>query len=209
MQVAELRTLWTNTNMPYTDDLTFINQSYENMSMAYQEENRHYHNLSHIQQLVSLQQTYADRIRDNEVVLFAIFFHDVVYHARHSNNEEKSAAAAVTHLRKIGFPADRINEVHDFIIATKTHQHSYKHPDLDYFLDFDLQILGTSPEAYQQYTRQIRQEYSIYPDQLYKPGRKKAMQHFLEMPAIFRTPVFRELYEENARRNIQAEIDTL
>jgi len=31
--------------------------------MAYQEENRHYHDISHILQLVSLQQAYADRIR--------------------------------------------------------------------------------------------------------------------------------------------------
>lgn len=209
MQIAELRAPWTQTNVPYTDDLMLINQSYVDMLMAYQEDNRHYHDLSHILQLVSLQQAYADRIRDNEVVLFSIFFHDIIYNARQSDNEEKSATAAVIHLRKIGFPAEKITAVNDFIIATKTHINIQQDPDLDYFLDFDLQILGTAPEAYRQYTQQIRQEYSIYPDLLYKPGRKKAMKHFLEMPSIFRTPAFRELYEENARRNIQAEIDTL
>lgn len=209
MQVSELRAPWTQTNFPYTNDLMLINQSYVNVMMAYQEENRYYHNISHLLQLVSLQQAYADRIRDNEVVLFSIFFHDMIYNARHSDNEEKSAAAAVTHLRNIGFPADKTAAVNDFIIATKTHINTQNDPDLDYFLDFDLQILGTSPEAYRQYTQQIRQEYSIYPDLLYKPGRKKAMQHFLEMPTIFRTPVFRELYEAQARQNIQAEIDTL
>ncbi|MGO4293714.1 HD domain-containing protein [Chitinophaga sp. RAB17] len=209
MQVSELRAPWTQTNFPYTDDLMFINQSYVTMMMAYQEEKRHYHDISHILQLVSLQQAYTDRILDNEVVLFSIFFHDIIYNAQRSDNEEMSAAAAVTHLRKIGFPAEKTTAVNDFIIATKTHINPQNNPDLDYFLDFDLQILGASPEAYQQYTRQIRQEYSIYPDLLYKPGRKRVLQHFLEMPAIFRTPVFRELYEESARNNIQAEIDTL
>lgn len=209
MQISELRAPWTQTNFPYTNDLMLINQSYVNVMMAYQEETRHYHNISHLLQLVSLQQAYADRIRDNEVVLFSIFFHDMIYNARYSDNEEKSATAAVTHLRKIGFPADKTAAVNDFIIATKTHINTQNDPDLDYFLDFDLQILGTSPEAYRQYTQQIRQEYSIYPDLLYKPGRKKAMQHFLEMPTIFRTPVFRELYEAQARQNIRAEIDTL
>jgi len=64
-------------------------------------------------------------------------------------------------------------------------------------------------KTYQAYTRQIRQEYHIYPDLLYKPGRKKVLQHFLKMPAIYVTPAFRDLYETTARQNIQAELNTL
>jgi predicted metal-dependent HD superfamily phosphohydrolase len=210
MEVHELSAPWTQINQAYTSDLLLVNRTYAALLLAYYDAGkRHYHSIRHIQQLVSLQQAYAADIRDPEVVLFSIFFHDIIYNARYSDNEEKSAAAAVTHLREIGFPADRTATVHDYIIATKTHINTHNDPDLDYFLDFDLQILGASPEAYQLYTQLIRQEYSIYPDLVYKPGRKKVLLHFLEMPAIYRTPVFRELYEESARNNIRAEIDTL
>jgi len=46
----------------------------------------------------------------------------------------------------------------------------------------------------------------IYPDFLYNPGRKKALEHFLENEFIFQTNEFRRLFEENARANIQQEI---
>lgn len=210
MQVDDLRGPWNNINRAYISDPSFVDRTYANLLLAYYDEGkRHYHNISHIIQLVSLQQEYAGHIRDNEVVLFSIFFHDIIYHARQSDNEEKSAAAAVTHLQQIGFPAHRTAAVNDFIIATKTHINAQNNPDLDYFLDFDLQILGASPEAYRQYAQQIRAEYSSYPDLVYKPGRRKVLQHFLDMPAIFSTPAFRELYEESARNNIRAEMNTL
>jgi predicted metal-dependent HD superfamily phosphohydrolase len=40
-------------------------------------------------------------------------------------------------------------------------------------LDADLSILGKDLDTYLAYTKMIRKEYSIYPDFLYKPGRKK------------------------------------
>jgi predicted metal-dependent HD superfamily phosphohydrolase len=59
------------------------------------------------------------------------------------------------------------------------------------------------------YFEQIRKEYRIYPDFLYKPGRAKALEHFLENKFIFQTEEFRKLYEEKARRNIEKEISLL
>lgn len=176
---------------------------------AYQSPGRYYHNWLHIQQLVSLQQAYAHQLTDPEAVLFAIFFHDIIYNPLQPDNEEQSAAAAAAHLHKINYPTEKTGKISDFIIATKTHINTHRDPDLDYFLDFDLQILGASPETYQAYAGQIRQEYQVYPDDVYIPGRKKVLQHFLDMPVIYVTPAFRELYETAARTNIQAELDTL
>ena len=56
---------------------------------------------------------------------------------------------------------------------------------------------------------QIRKEYSIYPDFLYNPGRKKALEHFLEHKFIFQTEEFRTQYETKARENIKREIELL
>lgn len=55
------------------------------------------------------------------------------------------------------------------------------------------------------YTKQIRKEYSIYPDFLYKPGRKKVLEHFLQLENIFKTDYFKTKYEVQARKNIESE----
>jgi predicted metal-dependent HD superfamily phosphohydrolase len=207
MSTPDISSYWSALHPATGPDL--VNNTYASLLKAYQSPDRHYHNWSHIQQLVALHETYARQIADPDTVLFSIFFHDIVYDTRKSDNEEKSAEAAVAHGHEIGLPVSKTEKIRDFIIATKTHINTHQDPDLDYFLDFDLQILGTDPATYQAYTRQIRQEYHIYPDLLYKPGRKKVLQHFLEMRAIYVTPAFRELYETNARQNIQAELNTL
>lgn len=67
-------------------------------------------------------------------------------------------------------------------------------------------ILGTAREGYETYCGQIRREYGLFPDMLYKPGRLKVLRRFLEMPSIYRTSHFQFLLEMQARENLQAEI---
>lgn len=209
MSVPSPQQTWTSINSAYTSDVTLINNTFKDITDAYGSIHRYYHNMQHIEQLLFLYHQYADHIKHRDNLLFALFFHDIIYDVPGPDNEEQSAAAAVTYLHKINYPTPNISVVQDFIIATKTHINTQYDTDLDYLLDFDLQVLGAAPEQYVQYSRQIRQEYSIYPDAIYNPGRKKVLEHFLEMPAIFRTNIFSELYETPARRNIQAEINTL
>ena len=80
------------------------------------------------------------------------------------------------------------------ILATKDHQCNNVE-DEKWLIDFDLKILSKDWDAYQVYFEQIRKEYSIYPDFLYKPGRKKALEHFIKNDFIFQTEEFRALYE--------------
>lgn len=94
------------------------------------------------------------------------------------------------------------------ILATKLHEISQDN-DTNYFIDADLAILGRGQYEYQKYTEQIREEYSIYPDFMYNNGRKKALQHFLQMDAIYKTDYFFEKYEKQARLNISNELETL
>lgn len=76
-------------------------------------------------------------------------------------------------------------------------------------MDADLSILGKSSQVYLEYTKQIRKEYSIYPHFLYKPGRKKALEHFLALESIFKTEYFKKKYEIRARENIEFELSIL
>jgi predicted metal-dependent HD superfamily phosphohydrolase len=93
------------------------------------------------------------------------------------------------------------------ILATKEHQRSDDETNL--FTDADLSVLGADRETYLLYVQQIRAEYSIYPDILYNPGRKKVLEHFLNMENIFKTNEFRTKYESAARKNLEAEIRLL
>ncbi|TWF39020.1 putative metal-dependent HD superfamily phosphohydrolase [Chitinophaga polysaccharea] len=205
----DLKTHWTQLHQHLTTDTSLVDYQFEHLTMMYTGAQQTYHNLAHIRQLISLLETHKAAISDPEIVLFAIFFHDMVYNILFKDNEERSAEAAEKYLQQLQYPAEKITVVSEFILATKTHINTLNNQDLDYFLDFDLAILGTAPDIYQEYARQIRTEYLIYPDAVYKPGRKKLLRHFLEAPAIYHTPVFRKLYETRARQNIQAEIDTL
>ncbi|MFZ4476447.1 MAG: hypothetical protein ACOYPR_14720, partial [Saprospiraceae bacterium] len=108
----------------------------------------------------------------------------------------------------LGYPPARISRCKAQIIATKSHVESSEQ-DTNLFLDADLSILGQEFSIYKTYTQQIRKEYAMYPDLLYRPGRKKVLQHFLGMDSIFKTRYFQEKYEASARKNLQAELAQL
>lgn len=201
-----LRTTWQQLMLQFTDNPAIIEKGYNIIISNYSVAGRHYHNLQHLEALLQLQQQYASAIRDNNTLQLAIFFHDLIYDVKKGDNEEQSALAAIRFLEPLPCPAEKIAA---YIRATKTHQNPDHDEDLDYFLDFDLSVLGASAEAYKAYTAQIRQEYRVYPDMLYKPGRRKVLQHFLGLPFIYKTNIFREKYEAQARVNLQNELREL
>ncbi len=181
----------------------------EKIIRQYSGAGRHYHNTAHLSDLLYLQQQYASAIQDNDSVLFAIYFHDIIYHTTRKGSEAKSAAEAGRFLKKIGYPPEKREKVHTFILATQTHQNPHQDSDLDYFLDFDLHILGAPPAQYNAYTKLIRKEYSLYPSFLYKKGRKTLLEHLLCRPYIYKSAPFREKYEKKARENMGRELELL
>lgn len=92
-------------------------------------------------------------------------------------------------------------------MATKGHQ-AADHDSL-YLIDFDLAILGEPPCIYAEYVQKVRAEYAMFPDFLYKRGRRKVLQYFLEMDTIFKTREFIDHYELQARENLKAELQGL
>ncbi len=94
------------------------------------------------------------------------------------------------------------------ILATKTHIKSID-SDTNYFTDADLSILGQSGETYSIYFKNVKKKYSIYPTLVYKPGRKKVLNHFLSMNRIFKTDFFYNKFETQAKQNLQRVIESL
>ncbi|MES2689997.1 MAG: hypothetical protein V4658_06305 [Bacteroidota bacterium] len=175
---------------------------------AYSAPERSYHTLTHIQSLINHLIPVKQHILDWNALLFAAFYHDIVYTATSKNNEEESAIMASDRMSAIMVPADLIAHCTRIILATKSHA---VHPDNDIniFLDADLAILGSDEATYRMYSNAIRSEYKVFADPEYKAGRKKVLDHFLARPHIFITGYFNTDFEEQARQNLQQEIQRL
>ncbi|WP_026979071.1 HD domain-containing protein [Flavobacterium tegetincola] len=181
-----------------------INNHWLNLEKAYSKSSRKYHNLTHLAEMMACFETYKSHLQFPDEVLYALFYHDYIYSSTRKDNELKSAEFAVQLLTE----NTKVNKqiIFDMILATKEHK-CIGMEDEKWLIDFDLKVLAKEPEEYAMYAKQIRKEFSIYPDILYNPGRKKALTHFLEKEFIYQTETFRTLFESKARTNIQQEIN--
>lgn len=192
----------------YTTNNELANNLWLEIFTRYSEPKRHYHNIRHLEAMINELKEVRENINDWDTLLFAIFYHDIIYKASSSTNEADSAKFATQKLQEIGYPDDRIAQCAAMILATKQHGYS-KDSDTNYLIDADLSILGQGIEDYQKYTEQIREEYTIYPDFMYNTGRKKALQHFLQMERIYKTEYFFNKYEKVAKLNLKSELESL
>jgi predicted metal-dependent HD superfamily phosphohydrolase len=192
----------------YNSNTALAGKLWDEIEKIYTAKKRYYHNQSHLENLLKELTSIKESIEDWDCIIFSIAYHDIVYNTLQKDNEEQSAALAKQRLTEIAFQADRINKCVQQILATKGHTIS-DNKDTNFFTDADLSILGASWDVYETYFKSIRKEYSYYPDLLYKPGRKKVLQHFLGMGKIFKTDKFFSMYEEQARKNLSAELALL
>ena len=75
--------------------------------------------------------------------------------------------------------------------------------------DLDLKILGENSKKYEDYSNSIREEYSNFCDEIFKPARIKVLKSFLDREHIYNTKFFRDNYEKQARINLKNEIEYL
>jgi predicted metal-dependent HD superfamily phosphohydrolase len=183
-----------------------IDSLWLDLEKAYAAKSRQYHNLNHLKEMIELFDIHYSNLKNPNEVLYSIFYHDYIYKAARKDNELKSAEYALSILPATVKLDKKL--VFDAICATQAHQHN-EIEDINWLIDFDLKILSTNWEDYQTYCNQIRKEYKIYPNILYKPGRRKALEHFLEQEFIYNTAIFRNLFDEDAKGNIKKEITLL
>ena len=175
----------------------------------YTETHRFYHTLQHIFDLINVLSPLKSIISDQNAVLLAILFHDIIYDPTSSHNEENSAVL-FEELLSASLEKLLVQKVVDYIIATKSHKTSdQSDQDLLLFLDCDMSILGRGRNEYAAYARQIRQEY-IHVDTIsFNSGRSGFLKTLLANEgSIFLTAEFQLMMEKNAQENIKWEIDT-
>ncbi len=192
----------------YTADEKLVMQLWNEIEANYSGKKRHYHTLNHLENLLQQLLNVKDQIKDWDTILFTLYYHDIIYNPLKTTNEEKSAAFAENRMQVIDVPKPIVGNCVQQILATKKHLLSTDN-DTNIFTDADLGILGRPWEVYEKYYKQVRKEYALYPDLIYNPGRKKVLQHFLQMQQIFKTDYFFELFEAQAKANIAIELRLL
>jgi len=203
-----LKQIFINLNSHYIANSKLAVEFWDEIESAHSNPKRYYHTLLHLENIYKQLAEIKPLIKSWETVLFSLFYHDVVYNTLKSNNEERSADFAEKRLKKIEVPIEIIENCKQQILATKNHIKS-KDTDTNYFTDADLSILGQDWDAYKTYLNNVRKEYKIYPNVIYKRGRKKVIQYFLEKDNIYKTEHFFDKFETQAKNNLARELDLL
>jgi len=174
---------------------------------------RYYHDLRHIQAMLSLAELHGGEIADGVAVEAAIWFHDAVYDTRKADNEADSAKLAMQLLAGTA-ESDRLEFIAAMIRASANHRvpdamQGAAAKDCALFLDMDLAILGSSAAEFDAYERAVRAEYSWVAEEAWIAGRAQVLRNFLARPQIYATPQFRKSHEAAARANLMRSLARL
>jgi len=177
----------------------------DDLIAAYTAPGRHYHDLAHIEDcLAALARVESLSTQERAILTEAIWWHDVVYDATRSDNEELSAQLAERHVR-----ADISGEVGRLIRLTKTHDVKAGDHLGAILISIDLSILGAEPARYDAYAAAIRQEFIHVPEPDYRVGRAKVLDHFAAREVIYPDAGFAAIYDQQARTNLVRELVSL
>jgi predicted metal-dependent HD superfamily phosphohydrolase len=204
--LMRLESNWYQLFLPLQAEPSIIKTIFSQVVTVCSCQNRFYHNLSHIQQVLHVLNTLKSLADNLPAIQMAAWFHDVIYDSKSHKNEEKSAEFAITALINLKVPLPTINQVVRLILDTQKHSASLDEIDSQIFLDVDLSILGAAASEYGVYAQAIRQEYSWLADEDYKMGRKKVLENFLQRETIYFTKMAGQMFELQARENIRNEI---
>ena len=189
---------------------------WQDIAVRYNESQRAYHSLQHIQQLFTQFEQIKHHLNEPHIIALALFYHDVIYAPTRSDNELKSAEYAVDSLSPY-LTAEQCQYIYALIMMTASHQiadidegsDKARKSDAAYLLDMDLSILGSSWSVYEHYSHAVRQEYAHVSDDDYRVGRMAVLKELLAHPTLYLTDYYYERLEKQARKNIEHEITLL
>jgi predicted metal-dependent HD superfamily phosphohydrolase len=173
------------------------------------EPHRGYHDLAHLSEVLERIDLLAAEADDAEAVRLAAWFHDAVYDPTAGDNEERSAALAVTTLRGLGIDQEMVETVARMVRVTATHEVAEDDRDGAVLCDADLAVLAADGVRYPAYVEGVRREYGHLDEPTFAHGRAAVLRTLLARPTVFRTTHGRAHWEDAARRNVTAELARL
>ena len=190
-----------------------VNNLWQDIAIRYNEAQRAYHSLQHIEQLFAQFEQIKHVLNESHIIALALFYHDVIYAPTRSDNELKSAEYAVEALRPY-LSAEQCQHIYALIMMTANHKlaecsNAQKNFDAAYLLDMDLSILGASWSEYEQYAQAVRQEYAHVSNIDYRVGRIAVLTGLLAHLKLYLTDYYYDRLEKQARQNIKREIKIL
>jgi predicted metal-dependent HD superfamily phosphohydrolase len=188
---------------------------WDELVALYSSPTRHYHSLKHVTSLLTLLSTHRRHVADPDAVEAAIWFHDAIYDPRAEGpaNELQSAQLAFSRLSGAVEP-NRLEWIRGAIEATATHTlpqgfDGREAEDAVLFLDMDLSILGVEEAEFDEYEAAVRREYGFVDDGAWRTGRAAVLRRFLARDRVYHSDLFRDLYEDAARRNLRRSVERL
>ena len=150
---------------------------------------RTYHNAAHVQQVLG---ALGARGVLTPTLALAVWGHDLIYDPRAGDNEARSAGVFGDWLAEQGADAALRTEVAALILATR-HAEPPRTRQEALLVDADLSILGASAGDFDAYDAAIRQEYAHVPWPLYREGRRRVLEGFLERATLYHSSEFAAL----------------
>ncbi len=178
------------------------------LSAAYAEKHRAYHNAEHIVECLARFDEVADLAENPDEIEFALWLHDAIYKTRGGDSEAESAEWATRLLTEGGADPAATGRVNAMIMATK-HAAEAPFPDAALMVDIDLSILGREEDRFDRYEDDVRREYRWVPGPLFRAKRKEMLSAFVERESLYETEHFRSRYESQARTNLARSIERL
>jgi predicted metal-dependent HD superfamily phosphohydrolase len=175
---------------------------------GWSEPHRAYHGPHHLRDCLAQLDGSPAAGRARDLAEAALWYHDVVYRPGAADNEARSAELARSALARGGAPQATADEIARLVQLTD-HAAPPGEPVGELVCDVDLSILGRPAEEFDEYERQIREEYRHVPDPLYRAGRAHMLKTFLSRDPLFRTDHFRHRYETAARHNLRRSLASL
>jgi len=180
---------------------------------AYGAPERVYHDVRHLQEVLTGIDELAAAAADPDLVRLAGWFHDAVYtvdaEAGHDTAEEASAALAERDLAAIAVPAGDRQEVARLVRLTATHAPQDGDSNGAVLCDADLAVLARDADGYAAYAAGVRREYAAVPEPAFRAGRAAILRALMAAPTLFRTEPAQQRWEARARANVAAELAAL
>jgi predicted metal-dependent HD superfamily phosphohydrolase len=121
---------------------------------------------------------------------------------------QQSADWARESVRAAGLAPEIGERIHALVMATR-HDAVPASPDARLLVDVDLSILGAEPLRFDEYERQVRDEYAWVPGPVFRHERRRILEAFLARPRIYQTQHFYIARESRARANLERSIGAL
>ena len=174
----------------------------------YSEPHRRYHTMQHLDECFGKLQALRGLAQKPAEIELALWFHDAIYDVKRQDNEEKSAKWAQSTVIAAGLPAPVGDRVYSLVMATR-HNAEPTGIDEQVLVDVDLSILGADPARFDEYERQVREEYSWVPGLVFRRERRKVLEEIIKRKTIYLSKQFIAAYEARARANLQRSIRKL